>query len=187
MLGQHPLDLDRATRPFEGARELDEKPVADRLDLAPAVLREDRAEQPPMHLEQVERERLVALGERREADHVREHDRGQPPLPGSLRRHGFGPNSTARAQGPNARCTAPPTRGRGGRGSPAATFEEPVTAVAVVEPARRQALKGVSVPISFCARLPPRPSPRNEMCGSSVARLITNRSSNASRACKLPK
>src|SRR5262249_32601229 len=102
VLEQHPLDLDRAARPFEGARELYEEPVTDGLDLAPAVPREDRTEESPMHLEQLEREPLVALRERREADHVREHDRGQPPLPGLVSRHGPGPHGTPRAKGRTA-------------------------------------------------------------------------------------
>jgi len=86
-LDERLLDLDGRAHGLERARELDEEPVADRLHLGPAVPDEDRPDETPVLLEQLEREGLVPLGEGGVADHVGEHDGGEPALLGLAVRH----------------------------------------------------------------------------------------------------
>ena len=75
------LDGDRAGDRVHDAGELDQGAIAHQLDDPAAVLGDQRVDElPPMRLQALERAGLVALHERRVADHVRRQDGGQPPL-----------------------------------------------------------------------------------------------------------
>ena len=87
-LGQRPLDFHRAPHRRQRAGELDEETVAGRLDFRPLMFGKQAAQDAPMFFKQLQRERLVALGERAVAHHVREHDGGELALFGVIRGHG---------------------------------------------------------------------------------------------------
>ena len=82
------LDLHRALGCLERAGKLDQEPIAGGLDLAAVEQRELRAQQSLLLGEQLQRQRLVMLGECAVAHHVGEHDGGQLALLGVFRRHG---------------------------------------------------------------------------------------------------
>jgi hypothetical protein len=71
---------------LQRARELHEEPVADGVDLAPAMLEKNGPELALMLGQQIERQRLVALRQGAVADHVGEHD-GCELAFGAFRRH----------------------------------------------------------------------------------------------------
>jgi hypothetical protein len=74
-----PLDLDRATKRVYYARELDEKPVAGRLD-QPAAMRSDlRIDHlGPDRLETIQRPFFVSANKARIANDIGRQDRRQP-------------------------------------------------------------------------------------------------------------
>ena len=79
-LGQRALDLDRALRGFQGALEFHQKSVADRFDLSAVKARPNRTKNSAMLLEQLERDRFVALRQGAVVRHVRKHDGSKPAL-----------------------------------------------------------------------------------------------------------
>ena len=81
------LDFHRALGRLQRTRKLNQEAVAGGLDLMAIEQRELRAQQALIFGQQFERERLVALGERAVAHHVREHDGGQLTLLGVFGRH----------------------------------------------------------------------------------------------------
>ena len=75
---QAALDLYRALGGSERAHKLDEKAISGGLDLMPSIARDDRSDQTLLLAQKAKGPGFVGLGERREADRVREHDRRQP-------------------------------------------------------------------------------------------------------------
>jgi hypothetical protein len=73
-LGQSALDLDGAPRRFQRAPEFHQESVADGLDFRAMKAGKDFPQQPAMLFEQLQREFVVALGERAVAHHVGKHD-----------------------------------------------------------------------------------------------------------------
>ena len=82
------LDRDRAPRGLERAWELDEEPVAHRLDHPSAVGGEQGSQEGIVFLEELEREVLVRLPKEGVPDDVGDQDRAQPAF---LFRHGRSP------------------------------------------------------------------------------------------------
>src|SRR5690349_1162597 len=74
---QRTLDFDGALGGLQSAAELNQEGVADGLDLSAVEAGKKRTQQLSVFFEQLQRQRLVALGQRAVADHIREHDRGQ--------------------------------------------------------------------------------------------------------------
>jgi hypothetical protein len=74
------LDFGRAPDCLERAHELDQKGIANYLDLSAFVLPQNRPDQPPLFLKELHCKRFIPLRERGETDHVGEHDRSEPSL-----------------------------------------------------------------------------------------------------------
>ena len=77
-LVKDPLEVDPAVHGVEGAFELDEVRVPDRLDDPARVPVEDRFGAVSVLLEQARRETFVLLGERHVADHVGQQEWREP-------------------------------------------------------------------------------------------------------------
>jgi hypothetical protein len=73
--GKAPLDRQRALDRGQRAGELDEERISHRLDLVPAVARQDLPHPGAMLLQQLDRQGLVPVRQRAVADEVGEHDR----------------------------------------------------------------------------------------------------------------
>jgi hypothetical protein len=77
-LEQLPLDVDGALDRPQGAAELDQEPVAGRLDLAALVRGDDRSNERFLLAQQAKGAGFIRLRGRGETDHVGEHDGGEP-------------------------------------------------------------------------------------------------------------
>src|SRR4029077_4768035 len=73
-LGQGPLDFDGALRRFQRAPKLDQESVPDGLYLGTVKPRKNFPQQAAMLFQQLERELVVALGQRAVAHHIGKHD-----------------------------------------------------------------------------------------------------------------
>ncbi len=87
-LAEGSLQSNGALHRRQCAGEFDQKTVAGRFHLAPAVPRENGANDHSMLLQQLQRERLVPLRQRAVAHHVGEHNGGEFAVLGVLRGHG---------------------------------------------------------------------------------------------------
>src|SRR4029077_17937538 len=74
------LNLNPAFHCLQRARKLDQKTVSDRLNFRATMLWKNRAQKSPMLLKKLKCNGLIALSERAVADHVSEHDGGEPAI-----------------------------------------------------------------------------------------------------------
>ena len=75
--GQRLLEFDRAIHRGHRAGELNQKAVAYRFYLLSLIFQERGPQESAVFLEQLQRQRLVALRQRAVSHHVRKHDRDE--------------------------------------------------------------------------------------------------------------
>src|SRR5687767_7804805 len=77
---QRGLYLNGTPHGLKRAGKLQQKTVANRVNLPAPVLRQEGSDQPPLLFEKLQGKNFVPLGKRGESDHVGEHDRSKPSL-----------------------------------------------------------------------------------------------------------